>query len=289
MWEADIVVSFVIVGLFLVVLYSYMPQRLSLQPSSITDEENKSRRNRISIGPMIIMHSNPFRLTQNLSRCLESGREAANVAGEVALVAEELNVGTVDLDLALLALLDVLLALERGETPVLGDDDLLATRELKPVSSKTSLIHTLPTYLVLATPQSLESDSAVRVPSPDGHEDLTNVDTSDKTVGLAESTTHTRLQSIGTSARQHLVDTDDVVGVDTDTEMETFLSGNLDEVLVGANTGGFESLGGQLLVLVGDQVDAEREVVYVGLLATEVEDADLGIGYTTVEPALGVL
>jgi hypothetical protein len=71
--------------------------------------------------------------------------------------------------------------------------------------------------------------------------------------------------------------------------MECFLSGSLNEVLVGANTGGFESLGGQLLVLVGDQVDAEREVVYVGLLATEVEDANLGIGYTTVEPALGVL
>jgi hypothetical protein len=77
--------------------------------------------------------------------------------------------------------------------------------------------------------------------------------------------------------------------VDADTEMEGFLSGGLDEVLVGANTGGLESLGGQLLVLVGDQVDAEREVVYVGLLATEVEDADLGIGDTTVEPALGVL
>lgn len=145
------------------------------------------------------------------------------------------------------------------------------------------------TYLVLATPQSLKSDSAVRIPSPDGHEDLTNVDTSDKTVGLAESTTHTRLQSIGTSARQHLVDTDDVEGVDADTEMERFLSSALDEVLVGANTGGFQSLGRQLLVLVGDQVDAEREVVYVGLLATEVEDADLGIGNTTVEPALGVL
>nr|GFD53621.1 hypothetical protein [Tanacetum cinerariifolium] len=68
--------------------------------------------------------------------------------------------------------------------------------------------------------------------------------------------------------------------------METFLSGNLDEVLVGANTGGLESLGRQLLVLVGDEVDAEREVVYAGLLATEVEDADLGIRNTTVEPAL---
>lgn len=129
----------------------------------------------------------------------------------------------------------------------------------------------------------------MRVTGSDGHEDLTDVDTGNETVGLSESTTHTGLQPIGTSARQHLVDTDDVVGVDTDTEMETFLSGNLDEVLVGANTGGLKSLGGQLLVLVGDEVDAEREVVYAGLLATKVENADLGIGYTTVEPALGVL
>lgn len=134
MAETGVVVSFVIVGLFLVVLYSYMPQRFSLQPSSITDEENKSRRNRIPIGPMIVMHSNPSLSTQNLSRSLESGREAADVLSKVTLVAEELNVGTVDLDLTLLALLDVLLALERGETPVLGDDDLLATRELRIVS-----------------------------------------------------------------------------------------------------------------------------------------------------------
>ena len=144
-------------------------------------------------------------------------------------------------------------------------------------------------YLVLATPQSLEGGGAVRVTGSDGHEDLTDVDTGNETVGLSEGTTHSGLQSIGTSARQHLVDTDDVVGVDTDAEMETFLSGNLDEVLVGANTGGLKSLGGQLLVLVGDEVDAEGEVVYAGLLATEVEDPDLGIGYTTVEPALGVL
>jgi hypothetical protein len=129
----------------------------------------------------------------------------------------------------------------------------------------------------------------VGVPGTDRHEDLTDVHTGDKTVGLSESTTHTGLQPIGTSARQHLVDTDDMVGVDTDTEMETFLSGNLDEVLVGANTGGFEGLGGQLLVLVGDEVNAEGEVVDAGLLATEIEDADLGVRYTAVEPALGVL
>ena len=59
-------------------------------------------------------------------------------------------------------------------------------------------------------------------------------------------------------------------------------------LLVGANTGGFESLGAQLLVLVGDQVDAEGEVVDVGTLTTKIEDTDLGVGYTTVEPGLGV-
>jgi hypothetical protein len=145
------------------------------------------------------------------------------------------------------------------------------------------------TYLVLATPQSFESSGAVRIPSPDGHKDLTNVHTRDKAIGLAERSTHTSLKPIGSSARQHLVDADDMVRVDADTQMETFLSGNLDEVLVGANAGGFERLRGQLLVLVGDQVDAEREVVDVGALAAEIEDADLGVGYTTVEPALGVL
>jgi hypothetical protein len=79
-----------------------------------------------------------------------------------------------------------------------------------------------------------------------------------------------------------------VVRVGTDSQVETFLSGVLDEVLVGANAGGLEGLGAQLLILVGDKVDAEREVVNVGTLAAQVEDADLGVGDTTVEPRLGV-
>lgn len=61
-------------------------------------------------------------------------------------------------------------------------------------------------------------------------DDLADVDTGDKAVGLAESTTHTGLKSIGTSARQHLVDTDDVVGVGADAEVETFLTGGLHHV-----------------------------------------------------------
>ena len=68
------------------------------------------------------------------------------------------------------------------------------------------------------------------VTSSHREEDLADVDTGDSAVGLAESATHSGLQSIGTSARQHLVDADDVVWVSADTEVETFLSGSLDHV-----------------------------------------------------------
>lgn len=132
------------------------------------------------------------------------------------------------------------------------------------------------------------SGQLTAITSADAHEDLANVDTGDSAVGLAPGTTHTSLQSIGTGARQHLVDTDDVEGVSTDSEVETLLTGVLDEVLVGANTGGLEGLGAQLLILVGDEVDAEREVIDVGALSAKIEDSDLGVGDTTVEPRLGI-
>jgi hypothetical protein len=59
---------------------------------------------------------------------------------------------------------------------------------------------------------------------------LTDVNTGNGSVWLSPSTTHTSLQSIGTSARQHLVDTDDVIWVGADTKMEILLSSGLDEV-----------------------------------------------------------
>jgi hypothetical protein len=126
------------------------------------------------------------------------------------------------------------------------------------------------------------------VTGTDRHDDLTNVDTGDSAVGLAPGTTHTSLKSIGTGTRQHLVDTDDVEWVGADTEVESFLSSDLNKVLVGADTSGLEGLGTQLLILVGDEVDAEREVVDGSALAAKIVDANLGIGDTTVEPGLGV-
>jgi hypothetical protein len=215
-----------------------------------------------------------------LSLGVEGLGEAADVLGNGSLVAEELHVGTVNTDVTLLALGDIVVTAQRSEAPVLGHDNLLATGEL-----------------VLRLAESLDGDSAVWrasqyldavqdkdsikkltvVTGAERQKNLTNVHTGHGTVGLAPGTTHTSLQSIGTGTRQHLVDTDDVVRVGTDTEVERLLSGHLDHVLVGANTGGFESLGTQLLVLVGDEVDAERELIDTGTLAAKIEDSDLGL------------
>lgn len=60
----------------------------------------------------------------------ESLGETLHVDSQGTVVAQELHVGTIHLDAASSLLLQVLVATERGETPVLGDDDLLATGEL---------------------------------------------------------------------------------------------------------------------------------------------------------------
>lgn len=126
---------------------------------------------------------------------------------------QELDIGTIDLDTTLLAETDVLLATQGSETPVLGDDDLLATGEL-----------------VHGAAEGLDGEVTVGVTGADREQDLANVHAGNGAVGLTEGTTHTGLETIGSGTGQHLVDTDDVEGVGADTEMETFLSSGLHEV-----------------------------------------------------------
>jgi len=187
------------------------------------------------------------------------------------VVGQELDVGTVGLDLTSSSSIGVLFSPQWGETPVLGDDDLLATWEL-----------------VLRSSESFDGGSTVGVTGSDGQDDLANVDTGDSSVGLTPSTTHTGLETIGSGTGQHLVDADDVEWMASDTHVETVLSGNLDEVLVGADTGGFESLGAQLFVLIGNKVNAEWEVIDTGTLPSEIEDTDLWVWDTTVEAGLWI-
>ena len=75
-------------------------------------------------------HSHTKTKTNHRLRLRESLGESLDVSLEVAVVGEELDVGTVDLDAAGGLLLQVLLAAQGSEAPVLGDDDLLAAGEL---------------------------------------------------------------------------------------------------------------------------------------------------------------
>lgn len=71
-------------------------------------------------------------------------------------------------------------------------------------------------------------------------------------------------------------------------KMERVLATCLHQVLVGADTSRLESLRRNLLVLAADQVDAEWEFVHAGLLAAEIEDADLRVRHTAAEARLRI-
>lgn len=64
-------------------------------------------------------------------------------------------------------------------------------------------------------------------------------------------------------------------GVDTDTHVERVLARRLGDVFISADTGGFEGLGGELFVFIGDKMAAEGELVDGGTFTTQVKDADL--------------
>jgi hypothetical protein len=80
-------------------------------------------------------------------------------------------------------------------------------------------------------PTALSEEHTV-VTRPHGQQDLANVHPCNRSVGLAPSATHSSLQSIGAGTGQHLVDADDMVRMCANTEMETFLAGDLDKVPV---------------------------------------------------------
>merc|ERR1719420_2246288 len=72
-------------------------------------------------------------------------------------------------------------------------------------------------------------------------------------------------------------------GVDPNPDVKLVLAAVLHQVLVAANPSSLKSLGGKL-----HQVNRKGELVHKGLLPTQVEDPDLRVWHTPVEPALGV-
>jgi hypothetical protein len=60
-----------------------------------------------------------------------------------------------------------------------------------------------------------------------------------------------------------------------DSQVEGVFARCLGDIFVGADTSSFQSLARQLLVLIGDKVSAEGELVNIGTLAPQIEDSDL--------------
>jgi hypothetical protein len=83
------------------------------------------------------------------------------VLGQWASCCHVLDVSTVRNKETVLSSFSVVFSVDGGETPLLGDDDLLATREL-----------------VLATTESFDNVSLAVVLGTDRDQDLTNVNTS---------------------------------------------------------------------------------------------------------------
>merc|ERR550514_849060 len=198
-------------------------------------------------------------------------RVAADHARERPVAAQPLHVHALGDDAALSLVLLVVLLLERREAIVVRHVDLLPARDL-----------------ALRPAQGLAGGVALVLTGADRQEDLADVHTGDRAVGLAPRTTHTGLETICTSARQHLVDTNDVEGVAANAKVERFLTRQADHALVRRNTRSFEGLTGHLLVLVRHHVHCQGELIHVVLLLAAVENADLRVRDATAEPRLRV-
>ena len=162
-------------------------------------------------------------------------------------------------------------ALELCESPLGGLEDLLAAGELEG-----------------GTSQSLNGVLDVVVSASNGNQRLSNIDTRAKSIGLSVRVAHTRLKPIGSSTRQHLVDTQNVERVDAHAQVVRLFSRRLLHVLVGRNTGSLQSLARNLLQLIGQHVHTRREVIHTSRLLSLIVEANLGVGDTTAESRLDV-
>ena len=106
--------------------------------------------------------------------------------------------------------------------------------------------------------------------------------------GAFKGTAHTCLESISSSARHHLVDADDMEGVEMYSDVKTIFATAFHHVLVGINTGSLQGFRGELLILIWHHVATEWELIHFGLLTPQVKDANLSIRDTSAEAQLWV-
>jgi hypothetical protein len=80
----------------------------------------------------------------------------------------------------------------------------------------------------------------------DGEQDLSNLDSGRFTKGFTIGSSHTRLKSIGSGAWKHFINTENMPGMHSASEMEVIFTGFFNHGFVSGNTGGFESFRSKL-------------------------------------------
>jgi hypothetical protein len=76
--------------------------------------------------------------------------------------------------------------------------------------------------------------------------------------------------------------------VKANADVEVILANTVDHVLVSSDTGSLKGLGGDLLLLEREKVDASGEGVHRQLLLSDIEDLDLSLRHTTAVARLDV-
>ena len=183
------------------------------------------------------------------------------------MASEELSIDTIWHDPILLLPPHIISTAEFGESPLPANNDLLTTRELELCTSKGLLC--VMTVAVLATHR---------------EQDLTDCNPSTSSLWLPKGTPHSSLEPISPSARKHLVDTQDMERMHPHSQMEGILTRKLRHVLVAGDTGSFQSLTRDILLLPTHKVDTERELINTLLLHPNIVNSDLGIRNTATIP-----
>ena len=191
--------------------------------------------------------------------------------GKWSTISESLYVDSISLDLSFLFQLIESGHNMLGESELTGNEHLLSSWELE-----------------LGSSEGFSGVVDLEWSGTDGDKDGSDVDTSRLAKSLSVSVSHTSLESISTGTGKHFVNTDDVPWVDSDSNMETKFTSVVLHEFVSGNTSCLKCLRGDLLLLVGNKMDAAWELIPMGLSLSSVVNTNLWVWHSTIEARLWI-
>jgi len=160
---------------------------------------------------------------------------------------------------------------EFSKTPFFRDNDSLFTREF--VFSSSQCFHSMWNILLGAT---------YRI------QWLSNINSGAFFHWLTISLSHTSLESIGTSAGQHFVDTDNVPRMNSASHVEGVFTSFFGHIFVSSNTGSFQSTGRNLFFFPRNHVNRAWEFIAISFFSTDIIRTNLRVRASSAISRLGI-